>query len=79
MKIVVAMGALGAFILLCGGGLAVTGVGAGGAAGSEVVPVSVRSNPGSYRPTYAGQSGYSPVPVSTSSGGYSSGGYSSGK
>lgn len=70
MRIIIAMTILGV-VILCGSALvAVTG---GGITTSPKgsVPVSVRSNPSSYRPVYGNHSGYH-APVS-SSGGYSAG------
>ncbi len=71
MKLSIALIAVGCVILFCSGALSLLGVG-GGTSRSETIPVSVRDNPSSYRPAYAGYSGYR-APVTTSSGGYSSG------
>ena len=43
---------------------------------SEVVPVSVRENPASFRPSYILWTGWRPIPVSSSNGG---GGFGFGK
>lgn len=70
MRIIIAMTVLGVVIL--SGSLLSTITGVGVTTGrSETVPVSVRSNPSSYRPVYGTYSGYH-TPVS-SSGGYSAG------
>jgi len=70
MKVIVAMTLLG--LLILGGSAVSTVLGAGvTTGGTEVVPVSVRDNPSSYRPVYGGYSGYR-APTS-SSGGYSAG------
>ena len=58
--------------LIAGGGALVTAMNwAPATARSETVPVSVRENPSSYKPSYVIFTGWRPVP--TSGGGYSSG------
>lgn len=70
MKVIALMSFFGLVIL--GGSALSTVTGFGVSAGSsEIVPVSVRDNPSSYRPVYGGYTGYR-APVS-SSGGYSAG------
>lgn len=64
--------AIGVFILLCSGGTTLMGIGGGGTTRGEIIPVSVRANPSSYRPTYGGYTGYR-APVTSGSGGYSAG------
>jgi hypothetical protein len=70
MKVIAAMTFLGMFILAGAAFSAVSGIGVTSGS-SEMVPVSVRANPSSYRPVYGGYTGYR-APVS-SSGGYSAG------
>lgn len=36
----------------------------------EVVPVSVRENPASFRPSYSGYTGWHPLPAPSSGGGF---------
>lgn len=72
MKLLYGLFAVGLALVLGLGGFAVAGRSLS-AARAEVLPVSVRDNPGSWRPIYGG---YTPRP---SSSGGSSGGYSGGK
>lgn len=72
MKLIYGLFALGLVLLVGLGGLAIAGR-SPSAPRTEVLPVSVRDNPGSWRPIYGG---YSPRP---SSSGGSSGGFSGGK
>lgn len=64
--------ALGLALLVGLGGLALVGVSPLPNA-HEAVPVTVRDNPSSWRPAYAGGAGYRSPTTSGSSGGYSGG------
>lgn len=72
-KLIDGLFALGVALLIGLGGLALGGRAPAGG-DTAVMPVSVRENPGSWRPVYGG---YSPPPSSSSGG--SSGGFSGGK
>ena len=70
MRLVIFMSIIGVFLLIGSAFSTVTGIGASLGA-VATVPVSVRNNPASYRPSYGGHSGYRAPP--SSSGGYSAG------
>jgi hypothetical protein len=72
MKSIYSLFALGLALLVGLGGVAIAGR-SPFSSRTEVLPVSVRDNPGSWRPIYGG---YTPRP---SSSGGSSGGFSGGK